>query len=142
PSLEPMPRPTRTFLMREPRGGRRVERLNAGAPVPAARDSFLGADLRLPPDFFLIAIFAFPVPLLHDFHEVTHLVDHAADCRRVFALDSLVHAAQTEAPDGGTHIIGAADEADHPLDLDLAAGSFGGGFLFVSHWRSLLRQPF
>ena len=49
---------------------------------------------------------------------------------------------QAEAANSGAHIVGAADEADHPLDLDAAAGFFFGAFLFVSHWCSLLRQPF
>src|SRR6478736_10530111 len=121
-----MPRPTRTFLMREPRGGRRFERLNVEAPVeagafPLALAPALGADLRLPRDFLLVAISLF-LSLIHYFYEVTYLVDHAADRRRVFALDGLVHAPEAETADRCAHVVGAADEADHPLDFDFAAG--------------------
>src|SRR5579885_2360710 len=60
------------------------------------------------------------------------LVNHTADRRRVLALDHLVHSAKPEAADGLPHVIGAADEADHPLDFEGAG--FSGGFL-------LLRAP-
>jgi hypothetical protein len=48
---------------------------------------------------------------------MSHFVNHAARLRRVLALDHLVQPAQAEASNGRAHIVGAADEADHPLDL-------------------------
>src|SRR6266550_2012675 len=50
------------------------------------------------------------------------LVDHAAHRRRILALHHLMHSPQAEAADGLTHVIGTADEADHPLDLHRATG--------------------
>src|ERR1700759_2634345 len=60
PSLEPIPRPTRTFLMREPRGGRRVARLNAGRP-----SFFAAGRLLRGPDF--VAFFAISIPVPDSF---------------------------------------------------------------------------
>src|SRR5438445_6984825 len=51
-----------------------------------------------------------------------HLVDHTAHRRRVLALHHLMHSPQAEPADGLTHVIGTADEADHPLDLHRATG--------------------
>src|SRR5580692_4524234 len=53
--------------------------------------------------------------LLHHFHKVPDLMNHAARFRRVLALHHLVHPAQTETTNRGAHIIGAADEALDPL---------------------------
>ena len=59
--------------------------------------------------------------LLHHFHEMTYLMNHAASFRRVLALDDMMHAAQPETLDSGAHVVGARNGADHPLDLDGAA---------------------
>src|ERR1700689_3584859 len=128
PSFEPIPRPTRTFLMREPRGGRRFDKLNAGRP-----SFFFASDRPLRgPDFG--AFFAISIPvsysttslLFNDDDKVTHFVNHAADRRRIFALDGVVQAAQTEAANRLTDVIGRADETDDLLDFDgaLCSGLF------------------
>ena len=55
-------------------------------------------------------------------------MDHAKRFRRVLPLDDLLQPAQAEPANGLTHVIGAANEADYPLDLDRAFGrAFGGG---------------
>src|SRR5580765_7421257 len=73
--------------------------------------------------------------LVHHFHEVPHLMDHAKRFRRVLPLDNLVQPAQAEPANGLTHVIGAANEADYPLDLDRAFGrAFGGGLFFCCHY--------
>src|SRR5579859_6415300 len=112
PSLEPIPRPTRTLRWREPRGGRRVSRLTE------LRVSFF-ALLAVRFDFFLTIFLA--IKLFHHFHKMPHLEDHAASLRRILALDHLIQPAQAQPANGLTHIIGAADKADHPFDLDRAA---------------------
>jgi len=56
--------------------------------------------------------------LVHHFHEMSYFVNHAARFRGVLALHDVMHAAQTEAFDGGAHIVSTGDGADHPLDLD------------------------
>src|SRR5208337_3520647 len=130
PSFEPIPRPTRTLRLREPLGGCKFESVYA---VFGLLD-FVEA-LRPPEAFFAIA-------LLHHFHEMPHLVDHAANGRRVFALDNLVHAAQTEAANALAHVIGAADKTDDPLDLHFAAGIFAdalyAGFSYFCAGHQLL----
>src|SRR5882757_8864982 len=69
PSLEPMPRPTRTLRCREPRGGRRFERL---ARV-SGREADLLAGLRRLLVFLLglrpLKTF-FAISLFHHFHQV------------------------------------------------------------------------
>src|SRR5258708_24108469 len=124
PNFEPMPRPTRTLRFREPLGGFKLE-----SPIATGALAFW-ADFRLLETFFAIA-------LLHHFHEVAHFVDHAAHRGRVLALDHLMHSPQPEAANRLAHIIGAADEAHHPLDFHLAgilcSHLVGGGFLFPGH---------
>src|ERR1700731_915732 len=98
-----MPRPTRTFLMREPLGGCKFERLYGRrlfVDLRAVR-SLRGPVLL--DTFFAMALF-------HHFHEVTHFVDHAANRRRVLALDHLMHSAQAEPAHRLTDIVGRADE--------------------------------
>src|SRR5580704_10056307 len=107
-----MPRPTRTLRCREPFGGLKVDRLT----TDFAWAVFLAA-LRPRETFFAIA-------LLHHFHEMPHFVDHPANSGCVFTLDNLMHSAQSETADALAHVIGAADEAHHPLHLDLAALPF------------------
>src|SRR5258708_17252778 len=51
-----------------------------------------------------------------------HFMDHAASFRRVFALDHLMQTTQAKPTNGLPHIVGAADKADYPLDLDRALG--------------------
>jgi hypothetical protein len=75
-------------------------------------------DPRGPLELFLA------IAVLHHFHEVPDFVNHAANRRRVLALDDMMQAAQAEAANGFPHVIGAADRADHPLDLDRSAGLF------------------
>src|SRR5580704_19783337 len=111
-----MPRPTRTLRCREPFGGLKVDRLT----TDFAWAVFLAA-LRPRETFFAIA-------LLHHFHEMPHFVDHAAHRGRVLALDNLMHSPQPEAANALAHVIGAADEADHPLHLNLAALAFADSF--------------
>src|SRR5271165_552110 len=98
PSFEPMPRPTRTFFLREPLGGRNVDKLTG---------------LR---SFF----FSSAISLLHHFHEVPHLVNHAACFRRVLALHHLMHSSQAQPANRRAHIIGAADEALDPFHFHRA----------------------
>src|SRR5258706_2685821 len=64
PSLEPIPRPTRTLRWREPRGGRRVSRLKR------LRVSFL-ALLAVRFDFFATIFLA--IKLFYPFHKMPHL---------------------------------------------------------------------
>src|SRR6202012_208965 len=66
----------------------------------------------------------------HD-DKVAHFVNHAADRRRIFALDGVVQAAQTEAANRLADVIGRADEADDLLDLDGAL--FAGLFFLGAH---------
>src|SRR5580698_7527154 len=114
--------------MREPRGGRRFDSANAGRPSCF----FFSSDRPLRgPDF--AAFFAISISLFlfdHD-DKVAHFMNHAADRRRVFALDGVVQAAQTEAADRLADIIGRADEADDLLDLDGAL--FAGLLFFGAH---------
>jgi hypothetical protein len=97
-------------------GGFKVDRLTTDFGCPA----FL-AVLRPRETFFAIA-------LLHHFHEMPHFVNHAANRRRVFPLDDLMHSAQSKTANALAHVIGAADEADNPLHLDLAAFTFADSF--------------
>src|SRR6266446_216640 len=114
-----MPRPTRTLRLREPVGGCKFASVNERRPFDAG---FAGLCCpRLLASLGPLKLFL-AIALLHHFHEVPHLVNHAAHRRRVLALDHLMHSPQAEAADGLTHIIGAADKADHPLDLHHAAG--------------------
>src|SRR5262249_33677269 len=69
---------------------------------------------------------------------MTNLVNHAANGGRIVALDDFMHAAPTEAANGLAHVIGAADEADHPLDLELAAL---GSDVFLGSAHALLSLP-
>src|SRR5580704_2768006 len=119
PSFEPMPRPTRTFFLREPTGGRKFESVNERCDFAAGVAGLCWP--RLVPLRGPLEVF-FAIALFHHFHEVPHLVNHAARFRRVLALHHLMHSPQAEAANGLPHVVGAADEADHPLDLDLAAG--------------------
>src|SRR5438105_6826752 len=64
--------------------------------------------------------------------DLTHLVNHAAHRRRVLALHHLMQSSQTETANGLAHVVGAANEADYPLDLHVA-GAFSGGFLLRGH---------
>src|ERR1700687_2989373 len=62
-----------------------------------------------------------------------HFMDHAARFRRVFALHHLMQTTQAQPTNGLPHIVGAADKADHPLDLDLGRCLYGGLF-FCCHY--------
>src|SRR5882762_3360793 len=119
PSFEPMPRPTRTLRWREPAGGCKFESVKERRAFAAGFAGLCWPRLRTP--LGPLELF-FAIALLHHFHEVPHLVDHAACFRRVLALDHLMHSPQAEAANGLSHIIRAADKAHHPLDLHLAAG--------------------
>src|SRR5512135_1245864 len=88
PSFEPMPRPTRTLRLREPFAGPRFE-----------RETVLCSAF-----FFLSAM-----TLFHHFHEMAHLVNHAANRRRIFALHHLMQSAQPKAADRCPHVVGATD---------------------------------
>jgi hypothetical protein len=45
-----------------------------------------------------------------------------------------MHSAQAKSANGLAHVIGTADEADHPFHFYGAAGLFAfGGFLFAGH---------
>ena len=122
------------LVARAARRTARLERLRLRAPLAGRLvRSFSAPALRqdrLPA--CAIAIFALAIPLLHNFHEMSHLVNHAANFRCVLALHHVVHAAQTEATDRGAHIVGAGDEAHHPLNLDASPCSL------ISSWRFLL----
>src|SRR5258708_17134895 len=119
PSFDPMPRPTRTFFLREPAGGCKFESVKERRPFDAGAAGLCCPRLRAPlgPLELFLAI-----ALPHHLYEVPHLVNHAARFRRVLALDHLMHSPQAEAANGLTHIIGAADKADHPLNLHRPAG--------------------
>src|SRR5207253_5131422 len=121
-----MPRPTRTLRMREPAGGCKFESVNKRRSFDAGVAGLRWRRLR-----GRLAVF-FAMALLHHFHEVPHLVNHAAHRRRVLALHHLMQSPQTQAADGLAHVIGAADEADHPLELHVA-GAFCGSFLLRGH---------
>src|SRR5262249_15045627 len=76
--------------------------------------------------------------LFHHLNQMTNFVNHAADSGRVVAFDNLMHSSQAEAANGLAHIIGAADEADDPLNPDLAAFDSGGFFLRAHAFVSLV----
>src|SRR5258708_13532050 len=82
PSFEPMPRPTRTFFLREPRGGRRVSRLNR------LRVSFL-ALLAVRLDFFATIFLA--IKLFHHFHKMPHLENHPPSFLTILPPPYLLH---------------------------------------------------
>src|SRR5262252_4066122 len=69
--------------------------------------------------------------LLHHFHKMAHLVDHAAHRRRILALDHLMHSAQAQAANRLAHVIGTADEAPDPLHFH-SAGALR-ALLFACH---------
>src|SRR3990170_3264531 len=94
PSLEPIPRPTRTLRWREPRGGRKLDRFTA--------------------------IFASSAASCHDLDQVANLVHHATNGGSILALYDLVQFAQTQAANGLPHVPRAPDGAAHPLDSELA----------------------
>jgi hypothetical protein len=52
-------------------------------------------------------------------------MNHAANRRRIFALDNLVQAAQAQPANRLAHIASASDSADHPLNLERACFCFG-----------------
>src|SRR5215467_2252193 len=121
-----MPRPTRTLRMREPAGGCKF------ASVNELRSFVVGvAGLCCPRLRGRLAVF-FAIPLLHHFHEMPHFVNHAANGRRVLALDHLMQSPQAQAANRLAHVIGAADKADHPFDFHVA-GAFFGSFLLRAH---------
>src|SRR5689334_13079977 len=68
-------------------------------------------------------------------------VNHAANGRRVLALDDLMQTPQAEATDGLAHVISATDKADHPFDFH-AAGAFFGRFLLGAHTLLSLTAAF
>jgi hypothetical protein len=70
--LEPIPRPTRTFLMREPAGGFKFDNEKRRTLAAGVDGLCCPRDLDLRPleSFFTIFLF-------HHFHEVTNLVNHA-----------------------------------------------------------------
>src|SRR5258708_8498658 len=111
PSFEPMPRPTRTFLLREPAGGCKFDSVNERRCF-AAGDAGLCLPRLLAPLGPLELFLA--IALLHHFHEVPHLVNHATRLRRVLALHHLMHSSQTQAADGLTHFVAPALTADPP----------------------------
>src|SRR5947209_17046452 len=121
-----MPRPTRTLRMREPAGGCKFESVNKRRSFDAGVAGLRWRRLR-----GRLAVF-FAMALLHHFHEVPHFVNHAAHRRRVLTLHHLMHSPQAEAANCLTHVIGAADKADHPLDL-YCPGALRSGFLLARH---------
>src|SRR5260370_2549056 len=109
-----MPRPTRTFFLREPAGGCKFDSVNERRCFAAGHAGLCLPRLLAPlgPLELFLAI-----ALLHHFHEVPHLVNHSTRLRRVPPLHPLMHSSQTQATDGLTPVGGAADKADHPLYL-------------------------
>src|SRR4029077_4417921 len=91
-SFEPMPRPTRTLRWREPRGGRRFDKVTDMLP------QFLATKV-----------------LFHHNDEVAHFIYHTTNRRRVFALHHLLHAPESQATHRGAHIPRAANRTAHPL---------------------------
>src|SRR6266478_3463468 len=53
-----------------------------------------------------------------------------------------MHPAQSESADGLAHVIGAADEADHPFHFHGAAGLLGVGFFPGNHQLASLTAAF
>src|SRR5207344_2621632 len=53
--------------------------------------------------------------LLHHFHEMAHLVDHAANRRSILALHGLLHTSKPEAANRRAHIVSATDETHYPF---------------------------
>src|SRR5439155_1945169 len=80
-------------------------------------------------DDFLTIFLA--MTLVHHFHEVPHLMDHTLRFRCVLALDHLMQTAQAQPTNRLPHVIGAADKADHPFDLDRA---FRSGLFLCCHY--------
>src|SRR5258708_39180159 len=105
PSFEPMPRPTRTFLLREPAGGCKFDSVNE-------RRCFATGDAGLCLPRLLVSLgpleLFLAIALLPHFHEVPHLVNHAARFRRVLALHHLMHSPQAQAAVSLAHISAAA----------------------------------
>src|SRR5690349_15472516 len=64
--------------------------------------------------------------VLHDPHEMSHLLNHAARDRRIRVLDHLVELAQPERFDGGPLSLGPADGRSDQLQAERAR---------LSHWR-------
>jgi hypothetical protein len=91
PSLEPMPRPTRTFLCRDPRAGLKLDRFTAMLSSICCR-------------FF------------HN-HQMPDLQDHPANSRNVGVLNDLIHTAKAKPSDGLPHVPRAGNETSHPLDF-------------------------
>src|SRR5207253_4425322 len=121
-----MPRPTRTLRMRGPAGGCKFESVNKRRSFDAGVAGLRWRRLR-----GRLAVF-FAMLLLHHFHEVPHLMNHAAHRRCVLALHHLMQSPQTQAADGLAHIIGAAVKAHHPLNLHIA-GTCSGRFFLRGH---------
>src|SRR5260370_12298405 len=93
PSFEPMPRPTRTVRIREPAGGCKFASVKERCSFDAGVAGLCWPRLR-----GRLAVF-FAIALLHHFHEVPHLVNHAANRRRVLPLDHLMQSPQAQAAD-------------------------------------------
>src|SRR5258707_3250515 len=74
PSLEPMPRPTRTLRCREPAGGCKFESANVRRGFPAGVAGLCLPRLLAP--LGPLEIF-FAIALSHHFLEVTDLLDHS-----------------------------------------------------------------
>src|SRR6266581_4985880 len=109
PSFEPMPRPTRTLRWREPRGGRRFDKVtDMLASTPRDGGSF------------------------HNCNQMAHLIYHTTNCRRVFAFHHLLQAPESQAAHRGAHAPGAANRTAHPLQFN------GSGLLFRHGRVSLL----
>src|SRR5438445_9097947 len=114
PSFDPMPRPTRTLRWREPAGGCKFASVKERRSFGAGVALLCWPRLRTPPRPLTVFLAIF---LLHHFHEVPHLVNHAAHRRRVLAFHHLMQSPQAEAADGLTHVIRAGYKTNHPFDL-------------------------
>src|SRR6202035_1019220 len=75
-SFEPMPRPTRTLRWREPRGGRKFDKVtDMIASIPLEKIS----------------------RLFHHDYQMAHFIHHTTDGGGVFPLHNLLHAPESQA---------------------------------------------
>src|SRR5271166_4549018 len=133
--------PSKPRMMREPLRDRwplwpRVEVLPMPEPIPRPTrflfsDAFLGARKLLR---FILYLFQFSSQwsvascyksqlktLLYDDHQMRHLGHHATDRRRIFALDHLVQASETQPFDHELVLDRRRNGRAYPLELDLCA---------------------
>src|ERR1017187_2700577 len=119
PMPEPIPRPTRFLFSFAFLGARRLERLRIAILCCLAITPARG---RLA----WVAACSLPKMLFDDAHEMGHLGHHAADRRRVFALDNLVETGKAKPLDDQLVLDRRTDLRAMVLQFDLGGCSFVG----------------